>query len=429
MIEKRGQFATKNSGVIYKLAILVVATMFLASAGVAQQLTLYSADAYGATVYAGNTASLAATAEVSFGSYCGIPQLSFHREGTTAGVSVPLLVTTGVTNTSVSDAPFLSMASSEVHSVRLLNGLITSDVIKSVSSSSFSGIGQVHYSSAGSSFANLRVLGLPINYMPLPNTTIGLPGIGKVVLNEQVTNSVYPGNLHFAVNMLHVYVTLPNLLGIPLGTEIVVSSATSGINLIKGYGAVDGISYGTTIMGSLLQSTATAKIILPCGGTDGVVKSASVAGINVPGVLNTGTITDTVTGDVRSFPVTNETTSTIQGVNLLNGLIKVGLIQARADGSTNDNVHLNFSTSGQFVGLKISGHPEINDNVPDNTTVSLLGLGTLYLRHVVPDPDGLSTEMRMIEVVINQRNLLGLPIGTDIIVGSAEASLHPGLPR
>jgi hypothetical protein len=229
--------------------------------------------------------------------------------------------------------------------------------------------------------------------------------------------------------MLHVYVTLPNLLGIPLGTEIVVASATSGINLIKGYGAVDGISYGTTIMGSLLQSSATAKIYLPCGGTDGVVKSTSVAGINVPGVLNTGTITDTVTGDVRSFPVNKETTSTIQGANLLNGLIKVGLIQARADGSTSDNVHLNFSTSGQFVGLKIAGHSEINDRVPDNTTVSLLGLGTLYLRRVVPGADGLSTEMRMLEVVINQRNLLGLPIGTDIIVGSAEASLHPGLPR
>jgi hypothetical protein len=422
-------FSTKSSGVSHKLAILaVVASLFLATSAAAQQLTFYSADAYGATAYVGNTVSLAPAAEVSFGGYCGISQLRFNRQGTSAGVSVPLLVSTGVTNTSVADYPFQSTATSEVHSLKLLNGLITSDTVKSVSLSTFTGIGQVKYSSDGSTFGNLRVLGIPINFTPAPNTTIALPGIGKVILNEQVTNTVFPGNLHFSVNMLHVYITLPNLLGIPLGTEVVVASATSGVNLIKGYGGVDGIGYGTTIMG-LLQSSATAKIILPCGGTDGVVNSATVAGINVPRVLSTGTITATVVGDVRSLPITNETTSTIQGVNVLNGLIKVGLIQAQADGSTSDNVHLNFSTAGRFVGLSIAGHPEINDNVPNNTTVPLLGLGTLYIRRVVPDPDGISTEMRMLELVINQRNLLGVPIGTDIVLGSAEASLHPGLPR
>jgi hypothetical protein len=403
--------------------------MFLAASAVAQQLTFYSADAYGATAYVGNTVSLAATAEVSFGGYCGIYQLRFQRSGTSAGVSVPLLVTTGVTNTYVADGGALSTASSEVHGVNLLSGLITSDVVKSASTTSFSGIGQFTYSSAGSSFANLRVLGIPINYTPAPNTTIALPGIGKVVLNEQITNSIYPGNAHFSVNMLHVYVTLPNLLGIPLGTEVVVASATSGVTLINGIGAVDGIGYGSQITGSLIQSSQSAKILLPCGGTNGIVKSTTVAGINVPGVLNTGTITTTVVGDVRALPVTDETTSTIQGANVLNGLIKASVIQAQADGSTNDNAHINFSTSGRFVGLSVAGHPEINDNVPNNTTVSLLGLGTLYIRRTIPDPDGISTEMRMLELVINQRNLLGLPIGTDIILGSAEASIHPGPPK
>lgn len=430
MKEETRLFTTRNSVGSYRLAILaVIVSVFLAASAMAQQLTFYSADAYGATAYVGNTASLAATAEVSFGGYCGISQLQFHRSGTSAGVSVPLLVTTGVTNTYVADAPALSTANSEVHGIRLLNGLITSDVAKSVSTTSFTGIGQFTYSSAGSSFANLRVLGIPINYMPAPNTAIALPGIGKIVLNEQITNSIYPGNAHFSVNMLHVYVTLPNLLGIPLGTEVVVASATSGVTLIHGIGAVDGIGYGSQIMGSLVRSSPTAKILLPCGGTDGVAKSTSVAGINVPNVLNTGTITTTVVGDVRAFPVTDETTSTIQGASVLGGLIKASVIQAQADGSTNDNAHISFSTSGRFIGLSVSGHPEITDNVPNNTTVSLLGLGTLHIRRTIPDPDGISTEMRMLELVITQRNLLGLPIGTDIILGSAEASIHPGLPR
>jgi hypothetical protein len=430
MKEAMRLFAPKCLGRLPKLVLLaaLVNMCFVASA-VSQQLTFYSADAYGATAYVGNTVSLAATAEVGFGGYCGIYQLRFQRTGTSAGVSVPLLVTTGVTNTYVADAGGLSTASSEVHGINLLSGLITSDVAKSVSTTTFTGIGQFTYSSAGSSFANLRVLGIPINYMPAPNTTIALPGIGRVVLNEQITNSIYPGNAHFSVNMLHVFVTLPNLLGIPLGTEVVVSSATSGVTLITGIGAVDGISYGSQITGSLIRSSQSAKIFLPCGGTNGIVKSTSVAGINVPNVLNTGTITSTVVGDVRALPVTNETTSTIQGVTVLGGLIKASLIQAQADGSTSDNSHINFTTSGKFVGLSVSGHPEINDNVADNTTVSLLGLGTLYIRRVIPDPDGISIEKRMLELVITQRNLFGLPIGTDVILGSAEASIHPGPPK
>jgi hypothetical protein len=420
-------FATESSCFSCRPAILaLVVSMFLATSAVAQQLTFYSADAYGATAYVGNTVSVAGTADVNFGDYCGIYQLRFQRSGTSAGVSVPLLLTTGVTTTNVANAPELSTASSEVHGISILNGLVTSDVAKSVSTTTFGGIQNFNYSSAGSSFANLRVLGLPINYTPAPNTTIALPGIGKVVLNEQITNSIYPGNIHFSVNMLHVYITLPNLLGIPLGTEVIVSGATSGITLINGIGAVDGIGYGSTIMGSLVQSSATAKIYLPCGGTNGVVTSESIAGINVPGVLNTGTITTTVVGDVRAFPVTTETTSTIQGASLLGTLIKASVIQAKADGTTSDNVNLNFSASGQFVGLSVSGHPEINDNVANNTTVPLLGLGTLYIRRIIPDPNNIHIEMRMLELVISQRNLFGLPIGTDIILGSAEASLHPG---
>lgn len=410
------------------VAVAGVIAIAFAAPLTAQQLTFYSADAYGATAYVGNSVSVAPTAEATFGGYCGVYTVGIQKNGAAAGVSVPPLITTGVTTTTASDSdPNHSKATAEVHGISILNGLITSDIAKSVSTTTLGSNAQITFSAAGSSFANLKVLGLPILITPPPNTTIGLPGVGKVVLNEQVVNTINPGNSHFSVNMLHVYVTLPNVLNIPLGTEVVVSSATSGIQIIPGVAAVDGIAYGSTIMGSLVQSSPTAKIILPCRGTNGVVNTNTIAGVNVLNVLSTGTITNTVTGDVRGLPASSETTSTIQGASILGNLIKVGLIQAQADGSTTDSVNLNFSTSGRFVGLAISGHPEINDNVPDNTTLPLLGLGTLYLRRVIPDVDNI--EMRMIEVVINQRNVFGLPIGTDIIVGSAEASLHPGPPR
>lgn len=405
------------------LGLVTIALTAAASA----QLTFFSADAYGATAYVGNSVSVTPTAESTFGGYCGVYQVGVQKNGNIAGVSLPPLVTTGVTTTSASDSDaYHSTASSEVHGISLLNGLITSDIAKSASTTTFNPP-LITYSSAGSSFVNLKVLGLPILFTPPPNTSVGLPGIGKIVLNEQVVNTINPGNTHFSVNMLHVYVTLPNLLNIPLGTEVILSSATSGIQVIPGVAAVDGIGYGSTVISSLVQSSPTAKIILPCRGTNGIVNTNSLAGVNVQNVLSTGTITNTVVGDVRGLPASSETTSTIQAASLLGGMVKASVIQAQADGSTTDSVNLNFSASGRFVGLSVAGHPEINDNVANNTTVPLLGLGTLYIRRTLPDVDNI--EMRMLEVVINQRNVFGLPIGADIIIGSAEASLHPGPPR
>jgi hypothetical protein len=76
--------------------------------------------------------------------------------------------------------------------------------------------------------------------------------------------------------------------------------------------------------------------------------------------------------------------------------------------------------------LAVAGYPAINDSVPYNTQVSIAGLGTLYLKRVIsnfPNPD--STEVRMIELVINQTNSYNLPIGADIIISDAQITIVP----
>ena len=56
--------------------------------------------------------------------------------------------------------------------------------------------------------------------------------------------------------------------------------------------------------------------------------------------------------------------------------------------------------------------------------MSIAGLGTLYLYRVIHNfPNPHSVEVRMIELVVTQTNLLGLPIGLDIIVGDANQQL------
>jgi hypothetical protein len=68
----------------------------------------------------------------------------------------------------------------------------------------------------------------------------------------------------------------------------------------------------------------------------------------------------------------------------------------------------------------VAGHPEITDNIPANTSVPIAGLGTLYLKEIIYGYSGhQSVETRSVELVVNQINIYGLPIGLDLIIGDA----------
>ena len=228
-----------------------------------------------------------------------------------------------------------------------------------------------------------------------------------------------------AVNMLHIYVTTINVLGIPVGTEIVVSSASSGIVRAYAPAIVTGTSFGTEVsLAGILNSSPSAPVNLPCYDPAGQLLTNSVTLLNLAGVLTTGTITDTGKSSLTSPYSTGEMTSQVENLNLLSGLLTVNVIYGRVDTTINGFNGVFQSAVGSFAGLAVAGHPEITDNVPYNTSVDLLGLGTLYLKHIIrnyPNPN--STEIRMIELVINQNNSYGLPIGADIIVADPQIAI------
>src|SRR6266566_1580671 len=87
------------------------------------------------------------------------------------------------------------------------------------------------------------------------------------------------------------------------------------------------------------------------------------------------------------------------------------------------NGTLDFSgTASTFVGLSVKRFPQIHDNVGANTRLSIAGLGTLWLHRVIHRPN--SIEIRMIELIVTESNTFGIPIGTDVQVAVAEASVH-----
>lgn len=151
--------------------------------------------------------------------------------GKTRTASIASLNASGVLNTG--DAMTTAFAGPEggaqvarttaqISNVNLLGGLITVGTIQAVAQDSIQN-GVETPSTDGSGFAGLTVAGIPVPITVPPNTTLSLPGIGTVVVNEQTVN----GNGNVSVNGLHITVSSLNLLGLPVGTDLVVAHASA----------------------------------------------------------------------------------------------------------------------------------------------------------------------------------------------------------
>lgn len=400
------------------IALGIVAAIPLA--GMAQTQTIdFGANAYGTQIFVGSTIISGKTATSAIG--C-TPQTGLVKTNTVASVSVPPTLSTGAVTTSASTVATAASSSADIAQVNLISGLVTANEVKAVSTTSQDASG-LHTSAAGSIFSSLLVAGIPVGDNPAPNTVISLPLLGNVTLNEQ-TASVSQTSARLTVNMIHIRVTVANLKGLQIGTEIIVGSAQSSITLATTPAILDGQAFGSEIvLQPVLVSGPTALAIVPCLGSKGQVVTNTTAGINIVGELSTGTVTDTAQGAIASSAASSATTSTVQAANLVNSLLTADVITAAANASTTDGQTFNFTDTGStFLNLAVAGHPEINDQVAPNTRVNLVGVGTLWLHRIVQSSNNI--EVRMVELIIAQGNVIGLPVGTDIRIADASASLH-----
>jgi hypothetical protein len=329
------------------------------------------------------------------------------------------VVNTGLVESVASSTETSSTGSSSIVGVNLLNGIISGTQLKAVSTSSVDSKGVFHFSTAGSTFGNLSVLGIRIAENVAPNTVIDLPLIGSVSLNEQVP-FVNSSEAQLSVNMIHVRITL-GLLGFSPGTEIIVGSASSEIRTLTGPAAVGGYAYAPQLVAGPIVVGPLVSEQIGCFGTGGAVETNSVASVSAPGIISTGTITVTGTGNINATEATTQQTSSIAGLNLL-GLVGATVIKGQASATTTDGTNFDLSGGSTFVGLSVAGHPEIKANVAPNTQITIANLGVLYLNRVTRYAD--KVRVAPVELIINAANILGFPIGADLTVGVVEAELH-----
>ncbi len=119
----------------------------------------------------------------------------------------------------------VAKTTARVENLRLLDGLITADVVKAVAKDTFENGTRVS-STEGSGFVNLEIAGQQIDANTPPNTKLQLPGIGFVIVNEQVVPDP-TSTARLQVNALRIVVKQNNTLGLPVGTRIIVAHADS----------------------------------------------------------------------------------------------------------------------------------------------------------------------------------------------------------
>jgi hypothetical protein len=132
---------------------------------------------------------------------------------------------TVTTTGSIGGTSASALSSATVEQVDILNGLVTAKAVVAVASSTGDG------TTATSSATGSKLLGLTVgnivfgDVIPVPNTVIPLPGVGTVILNEQIRGGDGVTTTSLTVNMIHVV-----LSGSAGSGDIVVSSAHSDVN-------------------------------------------------------------------------------------------------------------------------------------------------------------------------------------------------------
>ena len=158
---------------------------------------------------------------------------------------------------------------------------------------------------------------------------------------------------------------------------------------------------------------------MPCLGTHGNTLTNSAASVTIPGVLATGTVTDTAKGTANGKKVSGEVTAAIQNLNL-GGMVTATAVKADVTASGNPP---SLGDNSSFVGLSVAGQPGIGDSVPANTKVPLSGIGTLWLHRVVQTGSSIRVIMIQLDVTVPS-NPLGLSPGTVVNVASAQVNVN-----
>jgi hypothetical protein len=122
------------------------------------------------------------------------------------------------------------VSTSKLRYVELFGGLIRASEVQVSATATISG--DRASASSNVTFANLTIAGLPVP-SPAANERVELPGLGYVIVNVRLVGGDNRGSASALARALHVYITSPNVLDLPVGSQIIVAEAAAGVPTVS----------------------------------------------------------------------------------------------------------------------------------------------------------------------------------------------------
>jgi hypothetical protein len=213
-------------------ALGIAIVLSLSASSQAQSTGNVAGNAYGASVKT-LAATLNPTSSVTLNAMDGINDAEVASVNVAGTLTTKTLssVTTGVVGENASTVQSYATA----QDVSILNGVITAKVIVAMASSSSNGV-QAVSNAAGTTLVDLVVNGVAMGVVaPAPNTNIGVPGVGTLILNEQTASGSGTTSSGLDVTALHLVLTTTDpLSGTTTKTgDIVVAAAGSIATFVR----------------------------------------------------------------------------------------------------------------------------------------------------------------------------------------------------
>jgi hypothetical protein len=313
---------------------------------------------------------------------------------------------------------------STVSGLSVLDGLITAGsiaVVANVSATSRA----ITTDTNGTLFQGLTVAGKAVRPDVHANTRYALPGLGSVIINRVIKGASGDQTGTVSVDGLTIFVTEANHFNLPLGVKIIVAHASNGFTRGaavtfngQAFAATANDQIGTTLLNEVGEP---GRVGVGCEGGN---STAQVSQVNAPPVLTAASGVSTAVGKRITGGGVARTTSTVQGLTLLNGLITAAEVKAVAQETVRNGVSSRSTSGSGFDGLKIVGQITLPISIPPNTKLPLPGIGFVVLNEqMVPSGNSkASTVVNGIHLVVNTINLWHIPVGTEVIVAHAQAN-------
>ncbi len=348
-----------------------------------------------------------------------------------SGLAVGSALTIGAATSTILTSKTATTAtitdSSEIAGVSLLGGMITADALTAVANVSATDTA-LTTTTAGSTFVNLKVAGQPIDLDVAQNTTISLAGLGSVTLRKTVFSKTATRALS-RLDLISIKVDTANGFGLPVGATLNVGHAEATFQRTQPFAVTGGQAWGASAnaaIGSTLQGQLgqVALVTVPCLGTDGKIVTNNVNDTTLTSVLSLGASTTTAFGGDQSGSRVAQTTAQVAGIRLLGGLIGASAITSVATETITGRVRTRSTAGTTFASLKVLGLT-LPINVAPNTTITLPLLGRVIVNEQIVPTNGGKTVVNGLHIFITSANLLGLKVGSEVLVAHADAVAFP----